>query len=120
MSNSQQEIMKFRAVLPNRVIVNVENTDDGLWAKVSTVDGKLSNCYTQAINATELIVMINDAIFTHFEIPEETRKCIGFYVPLSNEHLQMEEMFNKIVSMEKQLSAEGDSETTLTLREAVC
>jgi hypothetical protein len=120
MNGSQQKIAKFRAVLPNRVIVNVENTNDGLWAKVSTLDGKLSNCYTQAVNATELIVMINDAIFTHFEIPEEVRRLIGFYVPLSNKHLQMEEMFNKIVSMEKQLDIEGDSETTLTLREAVC
>ena len=120
MNNSQQEIVKFRAILPNRVIVNVENTDDGLWAKVSTLDGKLANCYTQAINAAELIVMINDAIFTHFEIPEKVRRDIGFYVPLSNEHLQMEEMFNKIVSMEKQLNLEGDSETTLTLRETIC
>ncbi len=93
MNNTKQEIAKFRAVLPNRVIANVENTDDGLWAKVSTSDGKLSNCYTQATNTTELVVMINDAIFTHFEIPEGVRKDIGFYVPLSSEHLRMEEMF---------------------------
>ncbi len=118
-NNTKEEIAKFRAVLPNRVIVNVENTDDGLWAKVSTLDGKLSNCYTQATNTTELMVMINDAIFTHFEIPEKVRKDIGFYVPLSNEHLRMEEMFMKLVSMEKQLNTEGDSETTLTLREAI-
>ena len=115
----QQEIAKFRAILPNRVVVKVENTDNGLWAKVLTADGKLSDCYTQASNTTELIVMINDAIFTHFEIPEETRKDIGFYVPLSSEHLHMEEMFNKLVAMEKQLNIEGDSETTLTLRETV-
>ncbi|MDP3764481.1 MAG: hypothetical protein Q8Q95_02565, partial [bacterium] len=102
--------------LPVRVVVNVENTDEGLWAKISTPDGKLSNCYTQATNATELVVMINDAIFTHFEVPEKFRKNLGFYVPLSNKHLRKEEMFNKLVSMGKQLDAKGGSETTLTLR----
>ncbi len=118
--NNAHQVSEFRALLPARVTVNVENTDDGLWAKVSSADGKLSNCYTQAANAAELVVMINDAIFTHFEVPIEIRKDVGFYVPLSNEHLRMEEMFNKLVSMEKQLDTQGDSETTLTLREAVC
>lgn len=114
-----QKLASFRAVLPARVVVNVENTDEGLWAKVSTPDGRLSNCYTQAANAVELVVMINDAIFTHFEIPENIRKNVGFYVPLSSEHLRMEEMFNKLISMEKQLDVKGGSETTLTLREEV-
>lgn len=104
-----------------RVVVNVKNTDDGLWAKVFTPDGRLSNCYTQATNATELIVMINDAIFTHFEVPEKLRRDLGFYVPLSDKHLRIEEMFNKLVSMEKQLDVNGGDETTLTLRkEATC
>lgn len=115
-----QQLASFRAILPARVVVNVENTDDGLWAKVSTPGGELSNCYTQATNAAELVVMINDAIFTHFEIPERIRKEIGFYVPFSSKHLRIEEMFNKLISMEKQLSIDGDSETTLTLREVVC
>src|SRR3989344_8340558 len=112
MDKNKKKVLNFRALLPARVIVNVENTEDGLWAKVSTSDGRLSNCYTQAINATELIVMINDAIFTHFEIPEKIRKDVGFYVPLSNEHLRMEEMFNKLVSMERQWGTQGDSKTT--------
>ncbi|MEK7565359.1 MAG: hypothetical protein AAB394_00155 [Patescibacteria group bacterium] len=117
--NKAQQITSFRAVLPTRVIVNVENTGDGLWAKVSTPDGRLSNCYTQATNAVELVVMINDAIFTHFEIPVNLRKSIGFYVPLSNEHLRIEEMFNKLVSMDKQLDIKGDSKTTLVFREEI-
>lgn len=118
--NNTRQIGKFRAILPARVVVRVENTEDGLWAKISSSDEKLSDCYTQAANATELIVMINDAIFTHFEIPENVRKDLGFYVPLSNEHLKMEDMFNKLVSMEKQLDVEGGSETILTFREVVC
>lgn len=117
--NKDQQVDKFRAILPSRVLVNVENTDDGLWAKISTSDGKLSHCYTQAANTTELVVMINDAVFTHFEVPERVRKDVGFYVPLSDNHLRIEEMFNKLVSMEKQLNIHGDTETTLTLREKV-
>lgn len=114
------QIRQYKALLPARVLIRVENTDNGLWAKISSPDGKLSNCYTQASNATELMLMVNDAIFTHFEVPEKFRKSLGFYVPLSNKHLQMEEMFNKLISMEKQLDIQGDSETTLTLRESVC
>ena len=64
--------------------------------------------------------MVNDAIFTQFEVPEALRSEIGYYVPLSDAHTQWEEMFNKLVSMEKQLDLKGDSETTLTLKEAVC
>ena len=118
--NRTQEIQGFKALLPTRVVLNVENTDDGLWARISTSDGKLSNCYTQAANAVELVTMVNDAIFTHFEVPEALRSAIGYYVPLSDAHIQWEEMFNKLVSMEKQLGLMGDSETTLTLKEAVC
>ncbi|MDP3764482.1 MAG: hypothetical protein Q8Q95_02570, partial [bacterium] len=71
--------------LPVRVVVNVENTDEGLWAKISTPDGKLSNCYTQATNATELVVMINDAIFTYFEVPEKFRKNLGWNMSFERE-----------------------------------
>ncbi len=118
--NKTQDIAGFREKLPARVVINVENTDDGLWAKVSTPDGTLSNCYAQAANAVELVTMVNDAIFTHFEVPEDVRSCIGYYVPLSDAHVQWEEMFNKLVSMEKQLDLQGDSETTLTLKKTVC
>lgn len=115
-----QKIKNIRALLPVRVVVRVENTDNGLWARISTPDGKLSNCYTQAANAVELVTMVNDALFTHFEVPENMRSKIGYYVPLADNHVRMEEMFNQLVSMEKQLDLTGDSETTLTLREVVC
>lgn len=118
--NKAQKIEGFKALLPARVIINVENTDDGLWAKISTPDGKLSSCYTQAANAVELVPMVNDAIFTHFEVPDAIRGEIGYYVPLSDNHIRMEEMFNQLVSMQKQLGVKGDSETTLTLQDAVC
>jgi len=117
--STAQEIKHFRSLLPVRVIARVSSTEDGLWAKISTPDGKISHCYTQASNMTELMVMMNDAIFCYLDIPDKLRKEMGFYLPLSNKHLQMEQMFNKLISMEKQLEKKGGSETTLTLREMV-
>lgn len=113
-------INKYRNRLPMRVTVHIENTEDGLWAKISTLDGKISNCYTQADSPAELLLMVNDAILTFFEIPEDARKDIGFYVPLSQQHVRIEEMFNKFVAMEKEIGQKGHSEATLTLQDAVC
>ena len=114
------QVNEYRARLPERVMVHVESSDDGLWAKISTPDGTISDCYTQANSSAELLLMINDAILTFFEIPEDERKDIGFYVPISDQHVRIEEMFNQFVSMEKEIDQRGQSEATLTLQDAVC
>ena len=114
-----QELKKYHDMLPERILVKIESSEeDGLWAKVSTADGRLSNCYTQAANIAELIPMINDAVQTHFDIPTKYRKEVGYYVPLSDEHIRLEDMFNHLVSLEKQANLQGKSQTTLTLRES--
>ncbi len=64
--------------------------------------------------------MVNDAILTYFEIPENERKDVGFYMPLTEQHVRIEEMFNQFVSMEKEIEQRGSSETTLTLQDSVC
>lgn len=110
-------LKEYRARLPLRVRVLIESSDEGLWATISTDDGRLSNCYTQAANATELVTMVNDAIQTYFEIPEEFRREVGYYVPLSDKHLRIEDMFNQLVAIEKETNIQGGSETTLTLKE---
>lgn len=115
-----EKTKEYRERLPVRVNVHIENTEDGLWAKISTTDGKISNCYTQGGSSAELLLMVNDAILTYFEIPEDSRKDIGFYVPLSEQHVRIEDMFNQFVSMEKEIDLKGLSETTLTLQNAVC
>lgn len=111
---------EYRDRLPDRVMVHIESSNDGLWAKISTPDGKISDCYTQANSSAELLLMINDAVLTYFEIPEDGRKDVGFYVPLSAQHVRIEEMFNQFVSMEKEIDQRGSSEATLTLQDAVC
>ena len=112
-SMDKKSVAEYKNLLPERISVHIEKEDGGFWAKITTPDGSLSNCYTQAENIGELVVMINDAVQTHFEIPEEIREQVGFYVPLSQNHLKWEEMFNQLGVMENQ---EG-KETTLTLRE---
>ncbi len=106
------QIKKYRAKLPNRINVSIKNEDGSFWAKITTSDGELSNCYTQAENINELVVMINDAVQTHFEIPEKIREQVGFYVPIAQNHLRWEAMFNQLSAMQNK----GGKKTTLALR----
>ena len=117
---SEAKMKEYKARLPLRVQISIKNTDEGLWAKISTADGKIDDCYTQANSATELMLMVNDAILTYFEIPENARKDVGFYVPLGKQHVRIEDMFNQFVSMEKEIDQRGRSEKTLTLQNSVC
>ena len=107
-------ITEYRKVLPECINVRVEKEGDGFWAKITTTDGHLSNCYTQANDIAELVVMINDAVQTHYEIPEHLRARVGFYVPLSVEHLRWEAVFRELVAMQHQ----SGTDTTLTLHQS--
>ena len=109
----RNQIQEYRAKLPARVNVRIESEDGGFWAKITTLDGKLSNCYTQADTISELVEMINDAVKTHFDIPEEIREEVGFYVPVPENHLRWEAMFSQLSAMQHPT----EKETTLTLRE---
>ena len=106
-------ITEYRKAMPERVNVRIEKAGDGFWAKITTTDGRLSNCYTQANDIAELVVMINDAVQTHFDIPEHVREHVGFYVPLADDHIRWEAVFNELVAMQHQ----SGTETTLTLHQ---
>src|SRR3989338_562482 len=109
----EKQIKEYRKLLPERLNVRIEREDGGFWAKISTSDGRLSNCYTQADSITELVVMINDAVQTHFEIPEKIREKVGFYLPVPEHHLRWEAMFNQLSAMQHQKG----NDTVLTLQE---
>ena len=83
METGAEKTKEYRALLPQRIKVSVESSEDGLWATISTEDGSLKHCYTQAANATELVTMVNDAVLTHYEIPEEFQGKVGFYSPMT-------------------------------------
>ena len=109
------QIKKYWDQLPQRIHAEIENTDEGLWAKLTSDDGRLVNCYTQASDTTELVHMVNDAVLTYFEVPEKMRAAVGFYLPLSKNHLNIEEMFNRLIAIQKQTHQQARVETTLTL-----
>ncbi len=117
MNTRESTIKEYRSRLPQRIKVSIESSEEGLWARISADDGSLEHCYTQAANITELVPMVNDAVQTHFEVPEEFRSEVGYYSPLSDTHIQLEDMFRKLVSMERQASATGKSEAILTLKD---
>ena len=112
--NKVEQIKHYSQLLPERINVHSEGSpEEGFWAKITAQGSTLQNCYTEASSVSELILMINDAVKTHFEIPEEIRDQVGFYAPGPENHLHWEGMFNQLVSMENQ---EGEINTSLKLQ----
>ncbi len=74
----KKEIRKYRKHFPRSIEVEVSVTQDGkLIADVKDYPG----CYTQANNLHELIDMVNDAIYTMFEIPQKYYSEMPSYTP---------------------------------------
>lgn len=78
---SEKEIRKikeYREKFPQKLEVKVSITEeDKLIAEVTNFPG----CYTQASNLAELIHMVNDAVYTVFEIPEKYYSEMPSYTP---------------------------------------
>ena len=113
---NKEELTRFKALLPARITVKVEKNADeeGVWAQV--ID--LPHCYTQASNISELPGMVTDAILRHFEVPEEYHQALGQYIPVSEKHLRLEEMFKNLVSIEEKALAGEEVEETFSRAEA--
>ena len=78
MRNNPTNVALLHMVLPDILKVEIGKSDDGgLYAIVRNLPG----CYTQAGNFYELIEMVNDAVFSYFEVPEPIRDKFGFYIP---------------------------------------
>lgn len=107
----KESIEKYKKLLPLRINVIIEKNDDGFWVKIS----EFPFCFTQARSTSELPEMINDAIFTHLSIPEKFRKSVGYYIPVSKKHEQLENMFRKLVSMEQKASTGKEAKQIFSL-----
>lgn len=78
--NKEKEIRRYRKLILDHaeIEVNVKKTSEGnLVASIETFPG----CRTQARNLSGLIGMVNDAIYTYFEIPEEHYNDMPSYMP---------------------------------------
>ena len=70
-------LKKYEDLLPERITVHIKKTEEGFYAKIL----ELENCYTQADSFVELVEMINDAVFSYLDIPEEHQEKLGLYLP---------------------------------------
>ena len=72
-----KNIQFYKKLLPEKLTLEVNKTQEGFWAKVK----ELPHCYTQGNTFLELVEMINDSIYTYLEIPQRFRKKVGYYLP---------------------------------------
>lgn len=71
-------LFALKGRFPERVEVMVHDSEDGgYWAEVKDLPG----CITQADNGTELFQMLNDAIYTYLDVPEEYVPFVSTYFP---------------------------------------
>lgn len=101
MDKNLKDLIRFYMILPRNIAVEIHRADEGgFWARVKNVPG----CVTQAENFLELVEMINDAVFTYFEVPRKLRNGLGFYVPQLSQKIkekikkrQIEKLVGEIV-----------------------
>lgn len=76
-SKEKKEISRFRSLFPGKVEVSAARAEEGGFvAEIITYPG----CYTEGETFSELLFMINDCLYTYFNIPEK-------YVPYMPEYL---------------------------------
>lgn len=81
-----EALYAYRSRIPNSLNVLIKESEDGgYWAEILNIPG----CITQAENGEELFYMVNDAVYTYFQVPSE-------YVPLMPTFLPPEEVRNKL------------------------
>ena len=64
----KKEISQLRALFPKKIEVSVARAEEGGFvAEILTYPG----CYTEGETFSELLFMINDCLYTYFDIPEK-------------------------------------------------
>ena len=82
-----EELIKYQAQLPDKLEVQITKSDDwGYAVKVLN----LSGCFTQVEDAGELFVMVNDAVYTYFDIPDNV-------IPSMPRYFLAEELRKKLI-----------------------
>lgn len=72
-----KEIVHLRGLFPKEIAVRIGTSEDGgFYADVLKYPG----CHTQGETFSELIDMINDCVYTYFEIPERYLSYMPSYI----------------------------------------
>lgn len=78
MNNNLHYLIRFKARLPEELLVKIKKSQDGgYFAEVVNLPG----CHTQAETVLELLEMINYAVFTYFDIPQKYIPDLPTYLP---------------------------------------
>lgn len=73
-------LLSYKIKLPDKISVVIKNIgDDYYFVRITD----LQDCVTQA-KAEEIFEMVNDAIYTYFEIPQEYQPFVQTYIPPEN------------------------------------
>ena len=73
-----EALFAYKSRIPDSLNVIIKKSEDGgYWAEVLNFPG----CVTQANNGKELFYMVNDAIYTYFEIPQEYLSFMPTFLP---------------------------------------
>ncbi len=77
----KKEIGRLRSLFPDKVEVSVARAKEGGFvAEIITYPG----CYTEGETFSELLFMINDCLYTYFNIPEKYVSSMPEYLaPMS-------------------------------------
>ena len=77
MDNLKEKI-KYQSRLPDSIKVEIkESVDGGYFVKILS----LEHCFTQADDAEELLLMVNDMVYSYFDVPEKLRPLMPVYFP---------------------------------------
>ncbi|XOB41327.1 MAG: hypothetical protein ACKKMW_01180 [Candidatus Nealsonbacteria bacterium] len=74
-----EELIKYQGQLPDKLKVQITKSDDwGYAVKILNLHG----CFTQVEDAGELFVMVNDAVYAYFNIPDGVIPSMPRYFPI--------------------------------------
>jgi predicted RNase H-like HicB family nuclease len=77
-AKQKKDVEFMRGSLPKKIEVGISRTSDGgFFAEILNFPG----CVTQGESFSELINMINDAVYAYFEIPKKYIKFMPSYLP---------------------------------------
>lgn len=63
---------------PNTIKVIIKKSDNGYFAKVTSLEG---NVVTQASDGMKLVELVNEAVYDFLDIPVQYRAKLGFFMP---------------------------------------
>lgn len=81
----QEVLIANKGKFPDNISVSITPSQDrGYIVNITDLPG----CITQAENGKEIFEMVNDALYTYFEVPKDYRLFMPVFFPSENERKQ--------------------------------